>query len=291
MIKRIAKYASLTLLGILLIVSIFFGYAKYSVNQRFEKTYAVDIKPFQVHADSATLALGGHLAITKGCRDCHADDMGGKVLIDDPMLGRISPSNLTSGKGGIAKSYSTEDWVKAIRHGINQDSKPLMLMPSQELNVLTEKDLNALIAYCQSLPPVDRELPENTLKPLGVVLTHLNKIHMISAEVIDHNTEMVVEIPNEVSLEHGKYLAVSCTGCHHPDFKGGPSPIPGSPEVANITQSGHLGRWSETQFIATLRTGLTPEGKQLANEYMPWQMTSAYTDTELKSIYLYLKSL
>jgi hypothetical protein len=40
-----------------------------------------------------------------------------------------------------------------------------------------------------------------------------------------------------------------------------------------------------------LRTGKTPEGKQMDPEYMPWESAAAFTDTELKALHLYLKSL
>jgi hypothetical protein len=40
-----------------------------------------------------------------------------------------------------------------------------------------------------------------------------------------------------------------------------------------------------------LRTGKTPEGKEIDPKNMPWPMTAAYTDTELKALYAYLKSI
>lgn len=291
MIRKILKYLLFTLLTTIVVAAAFFTYANISVNQRFEKSYQIELKPLTVQHDSASLALGAHLSVIRGCTDCHASDLGGKVMVDDPAMGRLVTPNLTKGKGGLPADYSTEDWVKAIRHGLNRENTPLKLMPSQEFNFLTEKDLAALIAYCQTLPSIDRELPEMEIRPVGVLLTHFDKIPMVPAELIDHEKEAVVDIPNEVSLENGQYLAASCSGCHRPDFKGGDGHIPGSPQVADITGSGNVGKWTEEQFITALRTGNTPEGKQLDNGFMPWQMTQAYTDTELKSLYIYLKSL
>jgi hypothetical protein len=40
-----------------------------------------------------------------------------------------------------------------------------------------------------------------------------------------------------------------------------------------------------------LRTGTTPEGKALKSSEMPWTMTKAYSDNELKALHLYLNSL
>lgn len=88
----------------------------------------------------------------------------------------------------------------------------------------------------------------------------------------------------------GKYLSVSCIGCHRTNFKGGDSPIPGMPPVPDITSSGNTDRWSLSQFIHTLRTGKTPEGKIMDNQNMPWKMTAKYTDEELQALYAFLKA-
>ncbi|MEK6482080.1 c-type cytochrome [Catalinimonas sp. 4WD22] len=291
MIKKLFKYLLFVLIGILGGAILFFTYANYSVNKRFQKKYAVALPNVHINYDSASLALGQHLSVIKGCTDCHDSDLGGKIMIDDPAMGRLVTPNLTQGIGGLPANYSDEDWVRAIRHGLSRENLPLKLMPSQEFNFLTEKDLSALIAYCKSLKPVDRELPDTEIRPVGIMLTHFDKIPMIPTELIDHERPLASDIPNKVSLELGEYLAVSCTGCHRTDFKGGDSHLPGGPQVADITTEGNVGRWTEAEFITTLRTGNTPEGKQLNNAFMPWQMTKAYTDTELKSLYIYLKSL
>lgn len=67
----------------------------------------------------------------------------------------FSASNLTRGKGGLSE-YTNQDWVRALKQGLGKDQKTLIGMPSQEFSNLTEKDLAALIAYCQNQPPVDK---------------------------------------------------------------------------------------------------------------------------------------
>lgn len=164
-------------------------------------------------------------------------------------------------------------------------------MPSQEFNALSDKDLGALIAYCKSVDPVDNELPENELRPMGKFLVLFDKIQPFSAEIIDHNYIQPREVHAEVSAEYGKYLSVTCQGCHKPDFNGGESPVPGFPPPPNITATGRLKDYSEGDFITALQTGKTPDGRQLQNEYMPWEMTKSFTEEELKSLYLFLNSL
>jgi len=45
------------------------------------------------------------------------------------------------------------------------------------------------------------------------------------------------------------------------------------------------------QFVSTLRTGKTPDGRELPVEFMPWKATQSYTDVELKALFSYLKSI
>jgi hypothetical protein len=40
-----------------------------------------------------------------------------------------------------------------------------------------------------------------------------------------------------------------------------------------------------------MRTGITPTGRELPNEFMPWQLYDKMTDEELEALWLFLKSL
>jgi mono/diheme cytochrome c family protein len=291
MLIRILKGTGIALLSIGVLLAGVYGYMYYQVQTRINQKYVVQTPVLNIRYDSAQLTYGERLAIVKGCRDCHGDDMGGKVFVDDPGLGLLIGKNLTKGKGGLPNDYSTEDWVLALKHGIRRDGKTLLFMPSYEFTHLSEEDMSAIIAYAQSLKPVDRELPDHNLKPLSYILASLDKLPLIVAEKIDHSTELIKQVKSEVSVDFGKYLSTSCTGCHRPNMKGGDPIAPGFPVVPDVTTSGNVGKWTEDQFITVLRTGKTPEGKEIDPKNMPWPMTAAYTDTELKALYAYLKSI
>lgn len=279
-------------LGILILFAIcFIAKAYYSTEKRINTIYKVEPQPLEITSDSATLAHGNRLVSAKGCRDCHGEDLAGKVFIEDKPLGFLVAKNLTKGKGGLSDEYNTSDWVLALKHGIRKDGKPLWVMPSYEYTLMSEEDLSAIISYTMSLPPIDREFPDQKLGVLGTVLSDLGKLDLLPAEMIDHNRQLVKEVKAEVSIDFGKYLSVGCQGCHRSNMKGGDPIAPGFPVVADISPTGHLANWTEAQFINTLRTGNTPEGKVLNPGEMPWKMTAAYTDTELKALFLYLNSL
>lgn len=291
MIRKIFRWTAIFFAGVVLLAVLFYGIVYWQTEAARQQVFKVQVQPISIPQDSASLAQGYHLAQIKGCIECHGEDLGGKVILNDPMLGVMLGSNLTKGLGGLPQNYSTTDWMRALKHGIHQDNTPLLFMPSHETAILTEADMAALIAYCQQLQPVDRTMPEPDLKPMLRVLAFLDVFPLIPAENIDHHRPLLKSMETAVSVAYGKYLSISCTGCHGDHMKGMEAPAPGMPARPDITSKGNPGKWTEAQFIHTLRTGRTPEGKQLRQQDMPWQMTAQYTDVELKSLYKYLKSL
>lgn len=291
MFRKIFIGLGIVIAVIIVIASGYYTKVYISTEARINKIYTVTPQSIEISGDSAEILYGGRLVTAKGCTECHGSDLGGKVFADDAALGYLAGRNLTKGKGGLPEYHNTSDWVLALKHGIRRDGKPLLFMPSHEFTLLSEGDMAAIIAYTQQLPKVDRSFGENKVGPLGRILTDLDKLPLIPAEKIDHSRTLVKEIKPEVSIAYGKYLSIACQGCHRENMKGGDPVAPGYPVVANITSSGHPGKWTEDQFMTTLRTGLTPEGKALNTNEMPWNMTSAYTDTELKALFVYLKSI
>lgn len=290
-VKKILKITSIIFGTLVLLIIGFYVKAYFGSEARITKKYAVQIEHIDVQADSAIIAEGARLASIKGCRDCHGSDLGGKMFTDDPLMGTLAAPNLTRGNGGLPAGFGVTDWVRVLKHGLDADSTSLFVMPSHKFAKLTESDMGAIVAYISQLAPIDRVFPEPRVGPLARVLTDLNQIPLLPAEYINHDEPMIREIKAEVSVGYGKYLSASCTGCHGENLKGGKAMAPGQPVPADISSTGHPGKWSEDQFIATLRTGKTPEGKSLDERYMPWPMTKSYTDVEMKALKMYLKSL
>lgn len=291
MLKKILKITGIVLAAVLLVVAAFYTKVYISTENRIHKKYAVEVQKLSIKTDSATLAYGQRLITTKGCDDCHGADLGGRAFIDDPALGLIIAGNLTTGKGGLPADFGVEGWTLALKHGLTKNGVPLLFMPSHEYCHLTETDMQAIIAYCSQLPAVDREHPESSIGPVGRVLTDLGKFPLLPAEMIDHSAKLVKDIKPEVSTTYGKYLSIACQGCHRENMKGGEPVGPGFPVVADISSTGNISKWTTDQFMETLRTGKTPEGKVLNPKEMPWTMTKAYSDIELQALHQYLKSI
>ena len=282
----------LGLAGLLLVALI----AVYIISTiRMSKTYQIPAESITVPSDAASIERGKHLAMSIGqCVDCHGDNLAGRVFLDAPGIVHASSANLTSGQGGVGKTFSDADWVRALRHGVGADGKPLLIMPAQGFNALSPQDLGALIAYVKSVPAVDNVPPASDVQLLGRVLFLAGQIQGLAAETIDHSAPAMAAPAAGPTKQYGQYLARvgGCADCHGPNLSGGPIPgaPPSAPPASNITPGGEIGAWSEDDFIKTIRTGVNPAGKQL-DSFMPYKYIGRLTDDELKAIYLYLKSV
>jgi mono/diheme cytochrome c family protein len=257
------------------------------VDERLSKNYEIPVEAIEIPTDQDSIERGMHLIDTVlFCKECHGDDLGGKLQFNDPLTGRIAAKNLTGGVGGIALDASDEEWILAIRHGVDKNGHPLIEMPSESFYYLSDRDLGAVVAYLKSLPSVDNELPERRLGPF-YQLSILSNPSLIPAEVIDHDGVRPASPEPGSTIAYGKYLATACRICHGPALSGGP----GAGAGLNLRAEGNLSDWSEVEFIKALRTGETPRGEDLDPDLMPWKGVGDLTDDELHAIWLYLQTL
>jgi cytochrome c553 len=291
--KKVLKWIGIVLvvlIGLIFMAGIGVVFAS---NQKANQVYEVETAVLTIPTDEASIAEGKRIIAYRACADCHNADFSGSLFLDDPAIGTFYATNLTAGTNSPTANFTPADWDRAIRHGIDPNGQPLAIMPSTDYYRISDEDLSKMIAYLQSLPPVDQDAPapDPAPGPLGRVLIAANQIPY-SAALIDHNTPPPTSVVAEVSEEYGSYLATTCTGCHGMDFSGGPIVgLPDSPPAANLTPAGHLADWTQEAFINTLRTGTTPEGKALNPAYMPWPITSSMSDDELAAIWLYLQTV
>ncbi|MDA1189424.1 MAG: c-type cytochrome [Chloroflexi bacterium] len=293
--KRVLKWLGIVLGGLIVVIGIFILVVFLLANSKVNKSYTIEAA-VTVPDDQISIERGRHLVETIGlCVECHGDDLAGDLLSDDPVFGTIAPRNLTSGQGGIGATFTDADYVRAIRHGVGKDGKALLIMPSNYYNRLSDVDLGAIIAYLKTIPAVDNELPESSLALAGKIFTLVDG-SIIPASVIDHEAPRPADPVPGATEEYGEYLAVVCSACHGKTLSGGP--LPGgdpdggpAPIAPNIPPGGPIGDWTKEEFFATIRTGVTPYGKTLDTENMPWPGFAQLSDDELSAIWLYLTSL
>lgn len=290
--KRFFKWVGIIAGGLILIGVIGYVVIYFTTNSRINRVYDVAATDITVRSDAETIAHGQQLATMFGCNGCHGEDLAGAPLIEFPALGMVYAPNLTSGTGGVLGAYSDAEVARTIRHGIDREGHPLIIMPSNDFANLSDADTAAIIAYLHSAPAVDNVEPPSALGPLGRVLVALNAFPAFPAEEIDHSAVRAAAPQRGATVEYGKYLAAACQGCHRANFAGGP-PLGGGAEdvqIANLTPAGELATWTTEDFIHTIRTGITPSGHQLDAE-MPWQAYATLGDDELTAIFLFLQTL
>jgi mono/diheme cytochrome c family protein len=261
---------------------------------RINKRYDVAVERITIPTDEESIARGEYLAHAVAvCAACHGDNLGGGEFINDPALGTIYTSNLTAGEGGVGATFSDEDWVRVLRHGVGPDGKSVIVMPSQRFTVMSDEDLGALLAYLKTVPPVDNVTPEPSLGPLGRVLP-LIEPSVLPASIINQDGPRPTAPEPGVTAEYGKYLVTlgTCQDCHGPDLNGAPSMEPGALPGANLTPGGELANWTAEDFVQTMHTGTTPDGRVLAGDMAEAvEYYGQQTDDDLAAIFAYLQTL
>jgi hypothetical protein len=97
-----------------------------------------------------------------------------------------------------------------------------------------------------------------------------------------------------VTLEHGRYVANTCKGCHGPELAGGkvPGGPPDWPPAARLAggPDSVMPRYPDADaLIKMFRTGRRPDGSVV--KVMPFESFSKMSETDLRALHLYLKSL
>ena len=275
---------------------ILLGLGFYSLGwYRLNRTRNVDPKPVVLPADPDNLLEGQRIFRYRGCEACHGEDLSGLVYLDNPAIGQVITPNLTEGAGGIGGERSDLDLVRAIRHGLDPDGKPLLFMPSTEFYYLSEEDLGAVLAYIRRAQPVDNQPAPSQLSVTGFMVMNLTReITFLPTELIPHDTSPPTPPEPGLSAEYGEYLALSCPVCHGLGMSGGEIPgfPPEWPAAGNLTtgSGSRLSSWGEEGFIDILRDG-EKHGRAIHPDYMPWTSYRYMSDLELRAVYLYLTDL
>lgn len=292
-LRRIPKVLGIGFGGLVLLAFLIAGGLYLYGSWQLTRTYSFPVESVTIPTDSAELVRGQHLSLVH-CAVCHGENLAGIVIFDDPSLGRITAANLTRGRGGTGGQLTNADYVRAIRHGVGPDGRALVTMPSRAFYFFSDQDLGALIAYLKTASPVDHDTSPHVIStPLGHMLMGAGVFgDIFAAAEIDHSGPRPGAPAPGVTVAYGDYLVRvgECRTCHGDNLAGGKDPNPQAPPAPNLTQTGELRGWSETDFIKTLRTGTAPSEHQLS-EFMPWKFFGQMTDDELRATWMYLQTL
>lgn len=121
---------------------------------------------------------GRYMVRLLGCGACHTDGAligapnparllagssvglaySSPLQVDHPAV--IFPPNLTPDRDTGIGEMNDEQLKRAIRHGISRGGLPLKGMPTAALAQLKDSDVDSIIAYLRSLPPVAHAVPD-----------------------------------------------------------------------------------------------------------------------------------
>ncbi len=284
--KKIFKWTGI-ILGCLIVLAFLAVLGLYlRGNAILTKTFSIEPEAVQIPTDQASIQKGQKLATTL-CKHCHNDTYSGKVIINDPSIGYVPAPNLTPGEGGAGSEFTDADWVRALRYGVDPEGRGLIGMPSQNYTYMSDEDLGSIIAYLKTVPPVNNEMPETAMSPMGKVLFAAGVFGSpdLAADTINRKMDRPKTVVAGASMQYGEYMVrlEGCQDCHGKDYTGGHSPEPGAPFAPDLTSGGAIGQWSQEVFITAVRT-MTGKG-------MPWEDLKPLSDAELAAIYQYIHSL
>lgn len=289
---RILKWLGIVLgLGVGLVAAVV-AYGWMQADRQWSRHVDVPVAAVSLPSEPAAIERGRYLFNSRGCAECHGADGGGHKAIDGGGLLVIAP-HISPGPGSLTAGYRVEDWVRAIRHGVKPDGRPLMIMPSEDYNRLTDADVGALIAFMQQMPPVTGQAAVLQLPPPVRVFYGLGLIKDAAAK-IDHRLPPAAPVPEAPTAAHGRYVAQMCVGCHGEGYGGGkiPGGPPSWPAAANLTPGpgSAMGAYASADaFIAMMKSGKRPDGSAIA--VMPFPSLSQLNDVDLRGLHAYLLTL
>jgi len=268
------------------------------------------------------IARGKFLFETIGdCGDCHSprdftrvdgpeikSRRGAGVVLSDflnGLPGTVVAPNLTPDPETGLGLWSDGEKIRAIRDGVDRNGRALFpLMPYTGFHSMSDIDVQALVAYLDSLPPIKNALPA----------TKLDFPVFLFIKFVPQPAGSVPEPDRGDPVKYGKYLVDvgGCADCHTPQNKGQPIPglsfagglvfstKAGTVVTANITpdRDTGIGKWSEAFFEKKFydykdyaASGPPPASGPQAFTLMPWLSFSQLPREDLSAIYAYLRTV
>lgn len=258
------------------------------------------------HAQSDLVKRGDYLVngiLT--CGNCHSPkgpqgDIPGKLFSgglswDEPPF-KVTAPNITQDKDtGIGK-WSDADIKKLMRTGLMPNGVHIaMVMPTGFYHIMTERDLNAVVAYLRTIKPISNKVADPIYK-------------MPQAEhVLPGAEKPFTEAMMSDRVKKGFYLAsiAHCMECHTPMVKGmrqwdtrlgaGGFDFPGPWGVSisrNITSSKTkgIGSWTDAEIKRAITTGVSKDGSHLKPP-MGFHYYATVTPDDLDAVVAYLRTV
>lgn len=278
------------------------------------------------HAQDDPMTRGKWMAESI-CIECHSPRVAGDPYKLDPTKlyaggepfegpwGKVYSKNITSDPETGIGAWTFAEIKAAVTRGIHKDGKKLLVMPWELFQGLADDDVNAIVTYLRSLPPIKSTLPPDTLAPPQAVEGFVKSIPPLAAVVppelyarprdLFHDFVFArdpaatpppppgFKAPEGVnSAERGGYLVrnlLGCTVCHAANLAGGTPPF-NAPNITQDAETG-IGNWTNADITKLLKEGIRPDGRKVS-PIMP--ATTAFVnlpDVEVGNVVAFLRSV
>jgi mono/diheme cytochrome c family protein len=239
------------------------------------------------------------------CGNCHSPKgptgdimekaFSGGLSWDEPPF-KVTAPNVTPDKETGVGNYTDAEIKEVMRKGIKRNGVPVaMIMPSGFYEIMTDRDLDAVIAYLHTIKPIKNTVPDPVYK--------MAQGHPIPPGGDKPFTDAMLSD----KLEKGFYLVTiaHCMECHTPmgtrgrDFAtklgAGGFEFPGPWGVSvsrNITSSKEngIGGWTDDEIKRAIAEGVSRDGSKLKPP-MGYRYYATLASDDLDAIVAYLRTV
>ena len=238
------------------------------------------------------------------CGNCHSPkgpqgDIPGKhfsggLSWDEPPF-KVTAPNITEDKETGIGEWSDADIKHLLRTGLRPNGTPIAtVMPTGFYGIITDRDLDAIVAYLRTIKPIKNKVPDPIYKMPQV------------RQIFPGSEKPYTEAMLTDHVKHGFYLATigHCMECHTPMVKGrhpwdrigaGGMEFPGpwgTSVSRNVTSSKTkgVGGWTDAEIKRAMTTGVDKGGKHLKPP-MGYHYYAHMTDADLNDVIAWVRTL
>ena len=239
------------------------------------------------------------------CGNCHSPkgppqaiagkDFSGGLRFDEPPFD-VTASNITPDKENGIGAWSDAGIKKLLRTGVRPNGTPIAaVMPTGFYEIITDGDMDAIVAYLRTLKPLSNKVPDPIYKMPA------------PRQVFPGAEKPYTQAMLSDQMKNGFYLATigHCLECHTPMVKGhhdweadlgrGGMEFPGPWGVSvsrNITSSKTkgIGAWSDAEIRRAITQGIDKDGNKLKPP-MGFGYYAHMTDADLDAVIAWVRLL
>ena len=239
------------------------------------------------------------------CGNCHSPkgptgdipgkEFSGGLSWDEPPF-KVTAPNITQDKETGIGNWTDAQIKTLMRTGIRPNGVHIaMVMPTGFYHIMTERDLDAVVAYLHTIKPIRNKVADPIYKMPQV------------EHVLPGGEKPYTEAMMKDKVKKGFYLATiaHCMECHTPMDKGmrqwdtrlgaGGFEFPGPWGVSvsrNITSSKSkgLGNWTDEEIKRAITQGISKDGSKLKPP-MGFHYYASVTPEDLDAVVAYLRTV